>query len=122
MEIGLMVKFGKLVPGREQHAIELFAEAKRYFAEQYKKGIITYYEPFFYGTGDLEAQVGFWILKGERDLIWKMAEDETFRWLTTKAQFLVDHLEVDWLTVGVAIDEQVQRGAKLAAEFAPVHV
>jgi hypothetical protein len=27
-------------------------------------------------------------------------------------------LQVDWLTVGVGIDEQVERGTKLAAEFA----
>jgi hypothetical protein len=29
-----------------------------------------------------------------------MVEDETFRWLTAKAQFVVDHIEIDWLTVG----------------------
>jgi hypothetical protein len=32
----------------------------------------------------------------------------------------VDHLEVDWLTVGVGIDEQVERGTKFAIEFALV--
>jgi len=118
METGLIVKFGKLVPGREQQAIELFAEAKEYFEEQSRKGVITYYEPYFYGSGDLEAQAGFWIIKGDRDHLWKMVEDERYRWLTAKAQFVVDHLEVDWLTVGVGIDEQVERGTKLAAEFA----
>ena len=118
METGLIVKFGKLVPGREQRAIELFAEAKEYFEEQSRKGVITYYEPYFYGSGDLEAQAGFSIIKGDRDHLWKMVEDERFRWLTAKAQFVVDHLEVDWLTVGAGIDEQVERGTKLAAEFA----
>ncbi len=117
METGLIVKFGKLVPGREQRAIELFAEAKEYFEEQSRTGVITYYEPYFYGSGDLEAQAGFWIIKGDRDYLWKMVEDERFRWLTAKAQFVVDHLEVDWLTVGAGIDEQVERGTKLAAEF-----
>jgi hypothetical protein len=120
METGLIVKFGKLVPGREQQAIELFAEAKLYFEDQQKKEVITDYEPYFYGSGDLETQAGFWIVKGDRDDLWKMVEDERFRWLTAKAQFVVDHLEVDWLTVGAGIDEQVERGLKLAVEFAPI--
>ena len=119
MEIGLIVKFGKLVPDREAQAIELWTEAKLFFEERYKEGKISYYEPFFYGTGDLETQVGFWIVKGDRDYLWKMVEDERFRWLMAKAQFVVDHLEVDWLTVGTAIEQQLERGAKLAAEFAP---
>jgi hypothetical protein len=121
MEVGLIIKFGKLVPGREEQGIELFAEVKPLFQQWYDKGVITYYEPFFYGSGDLETRVGFWIVKGERTELWQMIEEEKFLWLMAKAQFVVDHLEVDWLTVGSGIDELVERGAKLAAEFAPIH-
>ncbi len=121
MEFGLIVKFGKLVPGREQQGIELFGEVKPFLEEWYRKGVVTYYEPYFYGSGDLETRTGFWIVKGTREDLWKLMEDEKFRWLMAKAQFVVDHLEVDWLTVGAAIDEVIERGAKLAAEFAPIH-
>lgn len=119
MEIGLIVKFGKLVPGREAQAIEVFNEAKLFLEEQYKKGTISHYEPYFYGSGDLETQLGFWIAKGERASVWKMVEDERFRWLMSKAQFVVDHLEMEYLTVGTGIQEQLERDAKLVAEFAP---
>jgi len=121
MEIGLIVKYGKLVPGREEQAIALFAETTRWFEEQLKTGYITYFEPFFYASGDLEADAGFWIIKGERDKVWNVVDDETFKWLTLKAQFLVDHLRVDWLTVGEAIPQQVERASKVSTEFAFVH-
>lgn len=120
MEIGLIVKYGKLVPGRESQAIQLFAETNRFFEEQLKKGTIAYYEPFFYNSGDFEAETGFWIIKGDQDKVWKLVEDDTYRWLLSKAQFAVDHLEVEWLTVGAGIAEQLERSSKAAAEFAPV--
>jgi hypothetical protein len=50
-----------------------------------------------------------------------VVDDETFKWLTLKAQFLVDHLRVDWLTVGEAIPQQVERASKVSTEFAFVH-
>lgn len=121
MEIGLIVKYGKLVPGREEQAIALFAETTEWFTEQRTKGYITYFEPFFYATGDLEADAGFWIIKGERDKVWKMVDDETFKWLTLKAQFLVDHPRVEWLTVGEAIPQQVELASNFTTEFAFAH-
>lgn len=121
MEIGLIVKYGKLVPGREQQAIELFTETSQWLEGQFKKGFLTYYEPYFYASGDLQSEAGFWIVKGERDQVWKMVEDETFRWLTIRAQFVVDHLTVEWLTVGAAIPQAVERATKVAAEFALPH-
>jgi hypothetical protein len=48
-------------------------------------------------------------------------QDERYLWLFTKAQFLVEHLEVEWLVVGERIYQQVERTTKLAAEFATVH-
>ncbi|HZD68278.1 MAG TPA: hypothetical protein VFA45_04945 [Actinomycetes bacterium] len=121
MEIGLIVKYGKLVPGRELQAFELFAESRRFFDEQLKLGFITYYEPFFYVSGDFEAEAGFWIIKGDREKLWKLVEGETYRWLLTKATFVLDHLEVEWLTAGEGIAEQLERSSKAAAEFASVH-
>jgi hypothetical protein len=121
MEVGLIISWGKAVPGREREAIGLFTESKDWFEGKYKAGWITYYEPYFYATGDFEAEAGFWLVRGERDKIWKLTEDETFRWLSTKAQFYLDHFEVQWLTVGEGIPEQVERLTKLVAEMAPVH-
>ena len=120
MEVGLIFKWGKPVLGREQQAIDLFAEVKEWIEDQYKKEVITYYEPFLYATGDLEAEMGFWVIKGERDKLWKWREDETFRWLTMKAAFVMDHFQVEWLTVGEGIPEEIERSVKLLADLAPV--
>jgi hypothetical protein len=38
MEVGLIITWGKAVPGREQQAIDLFAESKEWFEGKYKEG------------------------------------------------------------------------------------
>jgi hypothetical protein len=62
-EIGLWIRFGKLVPGRERRAIELFEEGTSYFRDLYAKKVLTYFEPYFLMTSDYEAETGFFILK-----------------------------------------------------------
>jgi hypothetical protein len=121
MQVGLILKWGKLVPGREQQAIELFAEAKQFMEEQLKAGIITYYEPFIYSTGDWETEAGFWLVKGDRDKVIKLVETEAYRWLMTKAGFMVDHLQFEWLLTGESVAEEIERVTKLATEYAYVH-
>jgi len=121
MEVALIVKYGKLVPGREQQAIELFAETKEFLGEQLEAGFITYYEPFIYTTGDWEADTGFWLTKGERDSLLKVIETEKFQWIIARAQFAVEHLRLEWLDFGEAITEQVERASKVVTEFAFVH-
>src|SRR6266508_3701309 len=64
MEIGLYIKFGKLVPGREEKAIDLFGEAIEYFGEKMAIGWLTFFEPFFFQTSDREEETGFFVLKG----------------------------------------------------------
>jgi hypothetical protein len=120
MEIGLVLKFGKPVPGREQQALDLFAEAKGWIEEQYKEGVITYFEPYFYATGDLETESGFWVIKGEREKVWKWTGDERFLWFTAKAQFITEHFQMDWLTVGEQIPDRMELSAKIFTELAPV--
>jgi hypothetical protein len=121
METGFIVKWGKLVPGREQQAIELFGETKAFFIHQLTAGIITYYEPFIYASGDWETEAGFWVVKGDRDQLWKMVETEGFRWLMTRAQFVVDHLRFEWLLTDELLTQQVERATKAAGEFVFVH-
>jgi hypothetical protein len=121
MEAGVIVKYGKLVPGRETYAIDLFSETKVFFEEQQKLGFIEYFEPFFYTTGDFEADLGFWVIKGEWAKLAELMESDAYRWLLTRAQFAVDHLEVEWLTVGDGIAEQVERASKAIVELATVH-
>jgi hypothetical protein len=121
MDSALILKYGRLVPGREQQAIELFAETTEWFEGQLKAGVITYYEPFFFATGEFETEAGFWIVKGEQEKLWTLVQDERYRWLMVKAQFVVDHLGLEWLLVGDQIPQQIERVTKLTAEFATIH-
>jgi hypothetical protein len=117
MEIGLLIRYGKLVPGREAQAIELFEESTKYFLERLSKKEITYFEPFFLMTSDLEEETGFFVLKGPAPEVFRLMEDEKYRWLMQKAMVLVEHLRADLLTVGEGIPEQLGRASKVLVEL-----
>ncbi len=117
MDVGLIIRYGKLVPGRERQAVELFDEATTYFREKVDKKAITYFEPFFLFTSDLDEETGFFVLKGPAPEIFKLMEDETYLRLMQKGYVLVEHLRADLLTVGDGIREQIERGMKVRAEL-----
>lgn len=117
MEVGLIIRYGKFVPGRETQAIELFEETTKYFQEKVDKKVITYFEPFFLFTSDIGQETGFFIVKGPAPEIFKLAEEEKYLWLMQKAYMLVDHLHVDYLTVGERIPQQLERFAKVRVDL-----
>ncbi len=117
MQIGLFIRYGKLVPGREQQAIDLFRETSGYFTQKLDAGLIDYYEPFFFMTSDHEAETGFMIVKGPAPEIFRLMEDESYLQLAEKAMVLVEHFTVDLLTVGEGIELQLQRSMKVRSEL-----
>lgn len=117
MDIGLWIRFGKLVPGRERQAIELFEEGMRYFRDLYAKKVLTYFEPYFLMTSDHESETGFFVLKGPAPEIFKLMEEEPYLHLVQKAFVLVEHFQVDLLTVGEGIPAQLERAGKVRAEL-----
>ncbi|HZD80439.1 MAG TPA: hypothetical protein VE646_10435 [Actinomycetota bacterium] len=117
MEIGLLIRYGKIVPGRETEAVELFAEGEAFFTERLSKGEITFFEPFFLSTSDLEEDLGFHLIKGDAPAIFKLMEDETYRALMTKMTLVMEHPRVDLLTVGEGIPLQMERFAKVRVEI-----
>jgi hypothetical protein len=117
MEIGLYIKFGKLVPGREEKAIDLFGEAIEYFGEKMAIGWLTFFEPFFFQTSDREEETGFFVLKGPVAEVFKMMEDERYLFLIEKALYTVDHFKVELLTVGDGVNQQMERSAKVRVEL-----
>jgi hypothetical protein len=121
MEIGLFIKWGKLVPDREEQAIEVFAEGTDFFGKKMAEGTITFFEPFFLKTADLEEWTGAFFIKGPVDKIYKMVEDPDYLFLMDKAFYLVEHLTVHFLTVGEGVTEQLARSAKVRAELGFVH-
>jgi hypothetical protein len=117
VETGVLYRWGKLVPGREQLGVDLFMEVSEYFAKKLEKGVLTYFEPFFFQTSDLEAEAGFFIIKGPLPEIFGLMEDEKYLALVTKAAFVVDHFQIDYLTVGERIPVAIERSAKIRAEL-----
>lgn len=117
MDIGVLIRYGKLVPGREQQAIELFADAGEYWREKLEAGAITFYEPFFFQTSDREEETGFMLIKGPVAEVFKLMEEERYLTLGEKAMVLVEHFQVDLLTVGEGIAQQLERSAKVRAEL-----
>lgn len=118
MEIGLLIRYGKLVPGREKQAIALFQESMSYLQERLAAGEITSFEPFFFMTSDLDEELGFFVVKGPAPAIFGLMEDEHYRMLMQKSMALVEHLHSDFLVVGEGIASQVERAMKVNAELA----
>jgi len=117
MEVGLMIRYGKLVPGREAQAIGLFEEALTYFKDKLEAGTITYFEPFFMSTSDFEEESGFFLLKGPAPAIFALMEEEPYLRMMEKATLLVEHLRKDLLTVGEGITAQLELSGKVRAEL-----
>ncbi len=112
-----MIRYGKLVPGREVQAIQLFNETTRYFQEKLAAKAVTSFEPFLMATSDLEEELGFFIVKGTPGDIFALMQDEGYRYLVEKGLYLVEHLRTDLLTVGEGIADQLERSAKVRAEL-----
>jgi len=117
MEVGLLIRYGKLVPGREHQAIDLFQQTMSYFTEKRTGEEISFFEPFFFLTSDLDQELGFFIVKGSMLEITAITNDEAFKVLMMKASALATHVQMDWLTVGTGIGEQVERSLKVFAEL-----
>jgi hypothetical protein len=120
MDAGYLVKYGRLVPGREGKAFELFSDTLTFWQERMKDGAITYFEPFLYASGDSDTDLGFFLVKGPQDGIQRILETEEYRILLTKATYVVEHLTKEWLIVAEGVMDQVERSAKVATEFAVV--
>jgi hypothetical protein len=118
MDIGLLIRYGKLVPGREAQAMQLFQESIGYFQDKLAAGEIASFEPFFFMTSDLDQELGFFVVKGPAPAIFALLEDERYRTLMQKGMVLVGHLHTDFLVVGEGIAAQFERAMKVNAELA----
>jgi len=117
MEIGLLIRYGKLVPGREEQGMELFDETVRYCSAKLADGTLTYFEPFFFATSDLGEESGFFVLRGPAPSMFALMEEEEYHRLMQKGSMLLEHLRADFLTVGEGIQVELERIAKVRAEL-----
>jgi hypothetical protein len=117
MDTGLLIRWGSVIPGREEQALALFDETITYFGSLIEAGKVTSFEPFLYGTSDFETEQGFFIVKGPVASIFETIDSDAYKSLMAKASLLLHHLTVSLLTVGDGVVGQLDRFNKARAEL-----
>jgi hypothetical protein len=117
MDTGLIIRWGSVIPGREEQALALFDETVTYFGGLMETGKVTSFEPFLYSTSDFEVDQGFFIVKGPVASIFETMDSDAFKHILTKANLLLHHLSVSMLTVGDAVIGQLDRFNKARTEL-----
>lgn len=89
----LFIGWGRVVPGRERWALQLFAEATAYYDRLQAEGEIDGYEPYALGGhgGDL---AGFVLLRGDRARLERLRTSEAFVRLHQRADLVAERLGV----------------------------
>ena len=117
METAIRFTWGKLVPGRETEALDLFADVTTYFGKKMADAKVTYFEPFLLKTGDFNLEQGFMIVKGPAEDIALIEQEEEYHINVGKAFYLLEHFKVDYLEVDEGISQQLERSAKVRAQL-----
>ena len=120
MDVGYFIKYGRLVPGREEKAVELFNDTITFWGKHLSEGKITFFEPVLFASGDLGIDLGFFFIKAPEARLTPILVSEDHRMLLTRAAYVVDHLQTEMLTVGEEVMRQVERTVKVAPEYALV--
>ena len=111
-DLGFIVRWGRVFPGYEKHAIDLFSETTKYFGDKLADGTLTYFEPFLYLSGDSETEIGFFVMKGPEPKVLALIEDPGRLDLQARATQLLAHVKTDVLAVGEGVFEQIGRFGK----------
>jgi hypothetical protein len=103
-DTGIFIGWDRPLPGREDEASRVFAEAIAYYTRLQEEGMIESFEPVLLEPhgGDLG---GFFLLRGEQDKLAKLRATEEFQHLSLRASLFVEALGV----VGAALGERVTR-------------
>ena len=88
-EAGLFIVWGQVVRGREKRAVEVFNESVEYWGGLQGDGKIEDFEIVFLAPhgGDL---AGFALLRGSREQIAALHNDEEFDRRTTRADLIIE--------------------------------
>lgn len=121
MEIGVLVSFGGVIPGKEKAAVDVFAETMKVYGSRLADGSFTSYEPFIFQTGDLQETLGFFVIKGPREKVMAYFDSDENRILKDKVSLIVNHLKIEFLYTGNEVLKEVQLLSGIA-EKTPVLV
>ena len=121
MEVGMLVSYGGVIPGKEKEAIELFAETQKLYGAMLADGTFTSYEPFLFRTGDRARELGFFIVKGPQDKLMGYFESKQNRALRDRVGQVVSHLKIEFLYTGTEVLDEIAIFSEVA-EKTPVLV
>ncbi len=100
----LFIGWGQVARGREREALKVFSEGVEYWTGLQKRGEIESFEPVALEPhgGDL---AGFCLLRGDREKLDRLRQNEEFLRMNARAGFCVDSFGV----VGAYLGDQLQR-------------
>jgi hypothetical protein len=119
MEVGILVSYGGVIPGKEHEAIELFAETQKLYGEKLADGTFTYYEPFLFRTGDRSEHLGFFIVKGPQDKVMFYFDSKENRVLRDRVGQVVSHLTIEFLYTGAAVLDEIAIFSEIVEKKVP---
>ena len=94
MDIGVIVRWGGVIPGKEKKAVELFAETTKLYGDRLAEGTFTYFEPFMFATGDLQEELGFHLIKGPEENLMTFFDSIEAMTLHANVEICVNHLKI----------------------------
>ena len=118
-ELGVVFRWGRVIPGKEKEAVEFFAETTKYFADKLASGEITFFEPFLFATADAEIERGMFVIKGVPEKIYALLEERKGLELTARSYQMLAHVRRDLMFVGEEVLAQVQLFAEANLGLVP---
>ena len=100
MDVGILIKWGAPVHGREKESVALFEEVLDYGKRLLDEEKITFFEPFLFGGGDLEVERGFILIKGEVTSIFALMESEEYRSFYARSLLTTTHVYNEMVAAG----------------------
>jgi hypothetical protein len=109
----LILGWGQVVRGREQLALQVFAETAEYWAKLQQEGKVESFRPFLLRPhgGDL---AGFWLIEGERSSLDALQSSDEFVRLIARGGAIVDNLGVISAVTDEALGSQMSTYAEVA--------
>ena len=122
MEVGMLVSYGGVFPGKEKEAIDLFAETQKLYGAKLADGTFTYYEPFLFRTGDRSEHLGFFIVKGPQEKVMFFFDSKESRVLRDRVGQVVSHLDIEFLYTGTEVLDEIAIFSEIAEKKVPALV
>ena len=72
----LIISWGRVLPGREKKALEVFASTQEYWEGNEKRGEIVSHRPYF---GPLRGATGMFFIEGETERLQALMRTDEFR-------------------------------------------